>query len=227
MVDGSDWGVLVSRDDYIQHAHRHQPNGSDPLYQGMPWILLRGDLNGFTATNSTQVYPTLTGLLVAPLSGGGRIDQSVYGGINTSDAEVEIMSGGSSNEPFKSVHIRRPGLYMVEIGLGWYLNWGEVRVLYDITHSDGDQSVLTFRNFVNGTENSYFGGVTDAGAPQIDVHARTMVAVDSRATDVHVRGSIFNHSGTNRTFGTTSGVNIGIFSVNIVQLSPSGNSKPF
>jgi hypothetical protein len=193
----------------------------------VPWILLQGtSLNGTSVPSGSDTFIPLTLLLVSPLNAGGNIDANVYGGISPGGAHIPVMTGGSSNEPFKAIELLQPGLYYYEIGIGWYLNWGGVRVNYDVTHSDAFTSVVNFRVFINGTDNSYFGGASDPTARQIVATARSFMAVDDRATNVQVRGFVHNFSGVTRTYGTTVGVDIGNFSLFIIRLSPSPNSNP-
>lgn len=189
----------------------------------MPWVFLSGNLNGFTAVDGSNSFPSLSGLEVMPLSGGGTVDTAVFGGIDAGGGQVELST---ANEPFKAVELLQPGLYSFEVSVIWYLNWGAVRVNYDLTHSDAFSSVLPFRLFLNSTEATYFGGATDASAPQMYLSASSTVAVDERATDVQLRGFVRNRSGVNRTWGTTPGVDVGTFNIFIVQLSASGHSNP-
>ncbi len=212
---------------HAYHGRSHRRFGSDPIgteNQRMPRVHLAGDLNGQTIPSGSDYYPELTGIILVPLNAGGTNDAEVFGAIDTGDAPIEIETGGSSNEPFKWITIRQPGLYWLDITLGWFLDWGLVRVNYEVDHSDGDDSITTTRHFVHNTENSYFGGASDATAPQIGVTAQTLVTVDERATDVTVRGFAHNASGSSRTY--TGDHVLGEFSLNLVQLSTSGYTNP-
>ncbi len=194
------------------HAATHLPQGQDPLpgVSQMPWILLQGiSLNGTVVPSGSDYYPQLTNLLVSPLNGGGTIDSTVFGGIDPGGSQIPVMTGGSSNEPFKAIQVLQPGFYYLQVGIGWYLNWGTVRVNYDVSHSDGFTSVVSSNIFIHGAANSYFGEGSDGTAPQVVMYATTFVSVDSRATDVQVRGFVHNSSGVSRTYGTNPSTNVG------------------
>lgn len=217
------------------HGRSHLPWGSDPvgLTARMPWVLFQGNLDTQTIPQDTDYYPELTGLLVSPLNAGGTVDSSVFGGIDTGDAEVDIETAGSSNEPFKAVHIRTPGLYYVEASAGWFTDWGPARVNVVSDHSDLDTSVLSFVLRLNSTENSYFGdapptklaGSGPSDAIQYAVIYRNIFAVDSRAADVHLNFFMVNADTSDHTYDSGAARDGG-FGFFVVQLSESGASNP-
>ncbi len=208
------------------HASTHLPQGQDPLLTTgvQPWILFDGNLDGISIPSGSDYFPNLFNLKVSPSGDGGSVDSTVYGGIALDGSTVPIMTGGVSNEPFKAVQILEPGLYLWECILGWFLDWGGVRVNYSVTHSDGFESVISFRIYLHGAENSYFGGASDSTAPQMVLTARNILSVDERATDVQVRGFAHNISGVTRTYNNST--RIGEFGMSLIQLSPNGHSNP-
>lgn len=190
----------------------------------MPWVLLQGSLDGETVPGDNSEYQMpLSGLLVSPLNGGGRVDADVYGALDTSDVPVEIMTGGSSNEPFNAIELRQPGLYWVEAAAGWFTDWGRVRVNEEHEHSDSDESVLQFRAFQDSTSNT-FDGTFGGPHRQVGVYYHQILEVDDRATDVYVKVTMHNESGSDRTYDDSD--NIGGGGIFIVQLSASGESNP-
>lgn len=198
----------------------------------VPWVLLGGNMNGQTIPgDNSEYYPPLTGLLVSPLNGGGTIDESVFGGIDEDEDPVELLTGGSSNEPFTAIELRSPGLYLVETNLGWFTDWGPVRINSYFPHSDIDFSVLTHRILLNSTENTYFGiappttlAGSESDAIQYLISYHTIVSVDERATDVLVTPFVVNASGDDHTYNNTD--RQGGFGLAIYQLTSSGNSNP-
>ncbi len=213
---------------HAYHGRSHRRFGSDPIgteNQRMPFVHLNGSLTGETIPTGSYYYPTLSGLEVVPLNAGGTIDAEVFGAIDAGDAEIDVETGGSSNEPFKYLHIRQPGLYWFEFLLDWYLDWdGPIRANYEIIHSDGDESVITPRIYLHAAEGSYFGGWADSEAPHFALTARTHIMVDERAEDVHVRGAVRNESGSNQTY--SGGHSVGGFQLTVIQMSTSGYSNP-
>lgn len=207
----------------------------------MPWILFQGDLDGVTVPGGgiLDVFPDLTGLIVNPLNDGGTVDPTIYGGIDLSDNPVDIMTAGSSNEPFKAVQILQPGLYYLEVGMTWYYDWviqepfaeRWVTVRHEVTHTDIETSVISTTDYALSNEQTYIGLVPQGGdLPTMPIAfqmtARTYLAIDERATGVKVRGlfTSLNEFGADRTYNNTD--RTGSYTFYLLQLSPTGHSNP-
>ncbi len=212
------------------HGRDHRPNGADPIMElfpaRMPWVLMQGNLNGVTVPSGSDYYPEMTGLLVSPLNAGGTVDSDVYGAIQPDDTEVDVETGGSSNEPFKALKIRQPGLYRIEVLFGWFEDWGPVRVDLDIT---GEPSggpafggILTFSGTLLEQINRWYA--SGVGANQISLRLFNHLAVDERATDTEIKVFVNQSSGSSRTFNNTD--RVGGMTLSIIRLSSSGHSNP-
>lgn len=217
------------------HGRTHRPGGSDPiglLEARVPWVLFKGNLNGVTITHDVDSYVELSGLLASPVNNSGTVDADVFGAIDTSDIETEVMTAGSSNEPFNGIILRSPGLYLIEAGHGWYTDWGPVRINITVTHSDSEFSVIEHRLTLNSPSQSYFGdapptrlaGSTASDAIQWQVNLQKFLSVDDRAEDVVVKVYVVNADDSDHTFNNTD--RTGGLDLAIYQLSSDGDSNP-
>jgi hypothetical protein len=222
----------VGKDDNI---HRWYSNGAwhEADAGRMPWLLLQNGIqNGDTIPGGgvgNDYYLNMGGLITSPLNGGGRIDPTVYGGINVSNAEVNIETGGASNEPFKAIKFRSPGLYKCRAVLGWFTDWGPVRLNYFSSHDDTDNSFLVWDVFLMRTDNTMITAPPTTKLVhnpttthnQYSVICDIMFHIDPRAVNPRLR--FFAVSDNAHTWNLTD---VGGFSVWIIRLSSSGISYP-
>lgn len=189
-----------------------------PRRARMPNVSLEDSLNGVfldhTATPDTQRIEFGTALLV-PINNGGDLDPDVF----------ELSGTG----PWDSIGILQPGTYWGETRMGWYQDWGQVRINLQYEHSNGETYPVSdtyglSQSLPTDQEGLYlgFGGLPH---DQIAVARRGVIFVDefafTSAGTVDVFATVTNAVDRTPGGGDQTGVELAL-----IQLSDSSDSDP-
>ncbi len=207
----------------------------------MPWVAFQSSQRPVTIANGADFYPEISGLKESPINYSSEPPDvqdilqihglppaaDVYSGILADDSEVELIG---TNEPFKYLRVKQPGLYYVECSAAWWPVWGPavVNLRFEAEPSGGgpgSDGFLNLRVFEQWVTHSTANSLIYSGGPSIqyDLIDQTYIAVDERNTDLRIRFSLTNQSGSSQTLDNTF---LPFWRLAVIRLSEVGHSNP-